>query len=169
MYFYPKRTNHHALISVVLLYLLAATCVVGIVLEKGSAIVWQVMGGTSALLAVLFTNRYLLTRYLYALTPIEDLHVKNALSIVRVMGKKRKILALVNLQSVKAFLPASELLDLLVKRGVKRFVKMSFCPDLFPENAWAIYTENGEEGAAVLIQCDQAMVSELKSRIPGGE
>ena len=165
MFFYPKRTNHHAAISVVLLYLLTAVCIVGIVLERGSAIGWQITGGIAVLIAAMITNRYLMTKFLYALTPPKDLHVKNTLSIVRVVGKRKKTLAMVNLQSVKAFLPLSELKKLVRESNIKRYAQISFCADLFPNNAWALYTESGTDGVAVLLQCDDALLRELRSRL----
>ena len=163
MYFFPKRKNAHAFLIVLLLYILCAVCIVGIVLEKGAF--FSIAGFGSMLAATLITNRNLLTKYLYALTPPQDLHRKNMLAIVRVVGKRKITLAMVNLQSVFAFLPLEEYKALLRERKIKRLMQLSFCPDLFPPNAWVLYSEVGENGTAVLLQCDEPLVNELKSRI----
>ncbi len=169
MQYYPKRQNKHALLAVVLLYTLAVVCMIGSAAVNRYAALWQLASVGTAMAGIMLTNRFLLSNYLYILTPPDQLHVCNYFTVIRVLGKKRRTVAKIDLRTVRALVPASELKQMLKKRDGGRAARVSYCVDLFAENAWALLSDDGERSVVVLMQCDPSFIKEIKTRIPKGE
>lgn len=164
MQYYPHRQNKHGLFISILLYILAGVCFFG----SGQAVpypgLWQIVGMGFAVTAILVTGRYSLSNYLYILTPPDLLDRKNQLTVVRVLGQKRETVAKIELNTVTAVLRASEWKAKARQMEKKLTQRGDFCVDLFPAQSYILVAE-GKDRIVIALQCDEAFITELKSRI----
>lgn len=165
MQFIPQRQNRSAQIAVFLLFFLA---LLGMLLSRYAPAypgIWQLLALGCAVAAILLTQKYLVTAYLYILTPLDELYRTNTFSVIRTMGKKRTTVAKINLNHLIALLPAGDTDRYLREQGLRTAERATFCTDLFPPNAWTLIAESGEDLVAVTIQDTEGLIEELNRRI----
>ena len=161
----PKRTNHHGLIASILFFVLALLCFIGSRYIPFYPGIFQFIGLTAAVAAILMIQKFCITTYLYCLTPPDQLHKSNKFTVIRTLGSRRTTLCKLNLNDCVALIPASRTDKTLKALSLKASERASFCPDLFPRNAYTLITEHDDEVLVVTFQCDEAYLMQIRSRL----
>ena len=161
--FAPKRTDHRALVAVVLCGILSAVCFLAGA-KTAYHLPFQLVGIAALVLAIELSARYLFTDLLYALSSPGS--GRNDLSVVRVRGKKRQILACFTLNEAVGIVPSS----VPKKEKEEKFgavhTAAEFTVDLFASDTYDLFLYFQGKTMRVRLQCDAAFAKEIENRIP---
>jgi len=170
MQYYPHRENKHGLIAFLMLFVLSLLCfLLSSALPRYPALP-QLIGLGCAVAALLLSERFLMTNYLYVLTPTDLLHRTNCLTVIRVLGRKRRTVAKLSLTHAVALLPAERAGAYLKEHDLHPRERLSVCVDLFPAVSYALVLQDREDVTVLILQCDRYFRDEIASRIcPTGD
>lgn len=165
----PKRQNITAYVVSIFLLAIIVMSVVFLMLGAGEKYIWQFVFAVSFVLLSQLSLRYLMTCYEYILTPPDELHISNQLTIVKVMGKKRSVLCNISLYNVDEAILITNRKEYIkkYKKSISKTkgTKYNFCIDMFPEKFCILKLSSEYEEAYALIQCSDSFFLEMRSRI----
>lgn len=159
----PIRKNRHALVIVILCFLLSALCFTAGE-TSGYRLPFQLAGAAAAVIAIEIACRYLFCNYLYVLSPTDA--GRNDLAIVRVQGKKRVTAANFSLNEAIGIAPSSLPEKERNEQFGKPYSSADFTVDLFASDTYDLYLYFQNQTMRVRLQCDAEFARSIGERIP---
>ncbi len=157
------RKNGKALVLVFALGLSAFVCIALAVLGVWLRGLLEAAALLIGVAMIQIWQRHLITYYEYIIDPADEVTVRNRLTVVQVVGKRRTSLYTVPLSSLSAVTPYRKMRKVEREYG-KIGKKMSFCTDISPKESYLLVFES--EGVLTLLrlQCGAEFASALEER-----
>ena len=160
MYEYrPQHTNNRARLLVLGLAALAATALIGSAAVPKYPFILQSLGLLLLLPTVQLLTRFVITQYLYRITPYESGEIDLEIFAYR-GGNKMQLVCRIGLEEITAVMPLSAQ-NKKPKNGVCRY---NYCPDLAPERASVLSITNTDGDCEILFSPDEGMLEILNRK-----
>ena len=163
MTYFSVRKKATAKVICVILLIIASVCGSFSALGFALRFVWRILMLLSLIAVVQISQKHLLSGYEYILDSRDEILLRNRLTIIRVQGKKRISLFTLSLRNMTDVIPQTKYKNLKKEYG-KASARISFCPDIFPNEAYVLVFEINGEISFVTLQCDKEFAEELKLR-----
>ncbi len=160
MLYSPKKHNSVILAVICTVLMLASVFMLGYH-ALGS---FSLLGLPIAVVAIQLAQRYMLTSYVYRLTPSDELDVSNDLAVIKVQNNTEKTVCNLSLYEAKELVEIKSLRE-LEKRYGKVATAYNFCAEPFAQSAYWLIEEFNGSRIAVKLQCDEEFAQELRRRI----
>ena len=163
MRYHSVRKKATATVGAIILLLLIIVCGGASALGWGKAEFWQMMMLAFAWMFILVVQRYLSASYEYILDPLEDILSYNRLTVIRIMGKRRRSVLVQPLGELVRVIPYCKTKALVTEYG-RPIKRLNLCPDVFPEESYLLLFEINGELMTVRLQCDAPFAKALRER-----
>ena len=193
----PPRTNHAGIVIPVLLFAIAAVCLITASLGYGIRLFLQLIGALSAVAGIQLSTRFQLISFTYVIGTSQDIGNRvtgvldaagtinrplefnempisgaDTLAVSKIQGKRSFLIC--NLPLSKAigcdrFLPyhGGKCRNALTAKYGKLNRIFNFCPSMFPREVTALVFEANGERAAILLETDESFHTQLVRTIAG--
>ena len=161
MYEYrPQHTNNRARMLVLGLAALAASALISSAFVPKYPFILQSLGLLLLLPTVQLLTRFVVTQYLYRITPYESGEVDLEIFAYR-GGNKKQLVCRVGLEEITAVTPLSAQ-NKKPQNGVCRY---NYCPDLAPERAGVLSITNADGDCEILFSPDEKLTAIIEQAI----
>ncbi len=163
MTYFSKSKGTTAKVICVVLFVIIFVCGVFSALGIGMKGLFQIIMFASAVAIIQISQKYIMSSLEYILDPYEEITVRNRLTVIKTVGKKRTPLTMLGLVNLTDVIPYKKPSELVSEYG-EISQKVSFCTDIFPKESYLLMFEVNGKLTSVRLECDAKFADELKKR-----